>query len=132
MNYLEALIEEQWRASRPKMCQELEEKGLLRQALEEASERMVQEMMWLLRRGMQHWQSEEIALSHVSLPSEEEQAILTPDQQLLTSTPTDSNDSHPEPVQPRELSHKEFVEGLPDFQGLIINGEYFPNLKPRK
>ena len=53
-----------------------------------------------------------VTLANVSLPSEEEQATLIP-----------------EPVQKRVMSHQEFVEGLPNFQGLTINGKYFPNVK---
>ena len=132
MDYLEATIEDQWRASQPKMCQEQDKKGLLRPALEQARERMSQEMVWLIRRGMQHWQAAEIALANVSLPSEEQQDTLTPDQQLFTSTPTDSSDSNQEPVQPRVLSHQEFMDGLPNFQGIRIGGKYFPNLKLKK
>ena len=132
MDYMEATIEDQWRASRPEMCQEQDKKGLLRPALEQARERMSQEMVWLIRRGTPHWQAEEIALANVSLPLEEDQATLTPDQQLLTATSINSKESNSELVTKRVLSNQEFLEGLPNFQAIRIGGKYFPNLGLKK
>jgi DNA-binding PadR family transcriptional regulator len=114
------------------MCKEMEDKGLLKEAIDEAGQMVVRKMIRLLHKGEQHLRAQEVALAHVSMPSEKEPATLTQHQQTRPYMQTNSNDSKQDSDQPRVLSHQEFLEGLPNFQGIRIRGTYFPNLKLKK
>ena len=84
MGYLGAKILNQWRASRPQMVKQLEESRTLEEIVSNAEERVIEEMHWLTQRGTPWHQAEEVALSKVFLP-DEEQETLTPDQILFLS-----------------------------------------------
>jgi hypothetical protein len=80
MGYLGDKILKQWEASRPKMVAKLKRSGDLEVAVVWAQERAKEEMGWLIKRGTQWWQAEEMALAPWMFPDEKEQAMLTQDQ----------------------------------------------------
>ena len=59
---------------------QLKKGGDLEAAVVWAQERAKEEYGWLLRRGVQWWQAEELALEPFMFPDEKEQKTLTQDQ----------------------------------------------------
>ena len=85
MSYLAKRIRRQWEAARPRMVAKLKAQGDWEEAVKWADRQATQELVWLMQRGTQWWQAEEVALAPFMLPSEKEQKTLTQDQMPFLS-----------------------------------------------